>query len=111
MTKAARSAETTARMRVAMVAEFYPRICPRSGKLGASPSSAADCTGLSLASAVSKHATLRTDELPCTGVQVPTLRRRLHMVSFFSLGPYSNVRVELTAITPTGPYRLEVDHP
>jgi hypothetical protein len=33
------------------------------------------------------------------------------MVSFFSLGPYSNVRVELTAITPTGPYRLEVDHP
>jgi hypothetical protein len=33
------------------------------------------------------------------------------MVSFFSLGPYSNVRVELTAVTPTGPYRLEVDHP
>jgi hypothetical protein len=33
------------------------------------------------------------------------------MVSFFNLGPYTNVRVELTAITPTGPYRLEVDHP
>jgi hypothetical protein len=33
------------------------------------------------------------------------------MVSFFSVGPYSNVRVELTAVTPTGPYRLEVDHP
>jgi hypothetical protein len=33
------------------------------------------------------------------------------MVSFFSLGPYSNVRIELTAITPTGPYRLEVGHP
>jgi hypothetical protein len=33
------------------------------------------------------------------------------MVSFFNLGPYSNVRIELTAITPTGPYRLEVDHP
>jgi hypothetical protein len=33
------------------------------------------------------------------------------MVSFFNLGPYANVRVELTAVTPTGPYRLEVDHP
>lgn len=33
------------------------------------------------------------------------------MVSFFSLGPYANIRVELTAVTPTGPYRLEVDHP
>ena len=33
------------------------------------------------------------------------------MVSFFNLGPYSSVRVELTAVTPTGPYRLEVDHP
>jgi hypothetical protein len=33
------------------------------------------------------------------------------MVTFFSLGPYTNVRVELTAVTPTGPYRLEVDHP
>ena len=33
------------------------------------------------------------------------------MVSFFNLGPYANVRVELTAITPTGPYRLEIDHP
>lgn len=33
------------------------------------------------------------------------------MVTFFSLGPYTSVRVELTAVTPTGPYRLEVDHP
>src|SRR4249919_2515439 len=33
------------------------------------------------------------------------------MVSFFSLGPYTNIRIELTAVTPTGPYRLEVDHP
>jgi hypothetical protein len=33
------------------------------------------------------------------------------MVSFFNLGPYASVRVELTAVTPTGPYRLEVDHP
>ena len=33
------------------------------------------------------------------------------MVSFFNLGPYANVRVELTAVTPTGPYKLEVDHP
>src|SRR3954471_18644462 len=33
------------------------------------------------------------------------------MVSFFNLGPYANIRVELTAVTPTGPYRLEVDHP
>jgi len=33
------------------------------------------------------------------------------MVSFFNLGPYASVRVELMAVTPTGPYRLEVDHP
>ncbi len=33
------------------------------------------------------------------------------MVSFFTLGPYTNVRVALEAVTPTGPYRLEVDHP
>ena len=33
------------------------------------------------------------------------------MVSFVNLGPYVNVRIELTAVTPTGPYRLEVDHP
>jgi hypothetical protein len=33
------------------------------------------------------------------------------MVTFFNLGPYTNVRVELTAVTPQGPYRLEVDHP
>ena len=33
------------------------------------------------------------------------------MVSYFSLGPYTNVRVEIEAVTPTGPYRLEVNHP
>ena len=33
------------------------------------------------------------------------------MVSFLNLGPYVNVRIELTAVTPSGPYRLEVDHP
>lgn len=33
------------------------------------------------------------------------------MVSFFNLGPYTSVRVELLAVTPTGPYRLTVDHP
>ena len=33
------------------------------------------------------------------------------MVRFFNLVPYAHVRVELTAVTPTGPYRLEVDHP
>ena len=33
------------------------------------------------------------------------------MVSFFNLGPYASVRVELVPITPTGPYRLEVNHP
>ena len=33
------------------------------------------------------------------------------MVSFFNLGPYASVRVELQAVTPLGPYRLEVDHP
>ena len=33
------------------------------------------------------------------------------MVSFFTVGPYSNIRVELEALSPTGPYRLEVDHP
>jgi hypothetical protein len=33
------------------------------------------------------------------------------MVTSFNLGPYTNVRVELTAMTPSGPYRLEVDHP
>jgi hypothetical protein len=41
-----------------------------------------------------------------TGLAVP-----MPMVSFFNLGPYTNVRIELTAVTPTGPYRLEVDHP
>ncbi len=33
------------------------------------------------------------------------------MVTFFNVGPHTNVRVELTAVTPIGPYRLEVDHP
>lgn len=33
------------------------------------------------------------------------------MVSFFNLGPYTCVRVELSAVTPRGPYRLTVDHP
>jgi len=33
------------------------------------------------------------------------------MVSYFSLGPTTSVRVELEALSPTGPYRLEVDHP
>ena len=33
------------------------------------------------------------------------------MVSYFNVGPYSNVRVQLEALSPTGPYRLEVDHP
>jgi hypothetical protein len=33
------------------------------------------------------------------------------MVSYFSIGPNTSVRVELEALTPTGPFRLEVDHP
>ena len=33
------------------------------------------------------------------------------MVSYFNFGPYSSVRVEIEAMSPTGPYRLEVDHP
>jgi hypothetical protein len=33
------------------------------------------------------------------------------MVSYFALGPHHNVRVELEALSPTGPYRLQVDHP
>lgn len=41
-----------------------------------------------------------------TGLAVPK-----PMISFVNLGPYVNVRIELTAVTPTGPYRLEVDHP
>jgi hypothetical protein len=32
------------------------------------------------------------------------------MVSYINLG-HADVRVELVAVTPTGPYRLEVDHP
>jgi hypothetical protein len=33
------------------------------------------------------------------------------MVSFFNLGPYTSVRVELLAMSARGPYRLTVDHP
>ena len=33
------------------------------------------------------------------------------MVSYFSVGPYTNIRVALEALSPTGPYRLEIDHP
>jgi len=33
------------------------------------------------------------------------------MVSYFKLGSHSTVRVELEALSPKGPYRLEVDHP
>ncbi len=33
------------------------------------------------------------------------------MVTYFTLGPTTSVRVELEALSPTGPYRLEVDHP
>jgi len=33
------------------------------------------------------------------------------MVSYFTLGPYANVRVALEALSPTGPYRLQIDHP
>jgi hypothetical protein len=54
-------------------------------------------------------AATRTTVQECAGTGLASAIRQ--MVSFFSLGPYSNVRVELTAITPTGPYRLEVDHP
>ena len=36
---------------------------------------------------------------------------RRGMVSYFNAGPYSTIRVELQAMSPTGPYRLEVDHP
>jgi hypothetical protein len=32
------------------------------------------------------------------------------MVSYINLG-HADVRVELVAVTPTGPYRLEVAHP
>ena len=32
------------------------------------------------------------------------------MVSYINLG-HIDVRVELVAVSPTGPYRLEVDHP
>ncbi len=33
------------------------------------------------------------------------------MVSYFAIGPNTSVRVELQALSPTGPYRLEIDHP
>jgi hypothetical protein len=44
-------------------------------------------------------------------VQASDLRIQDAMVSFFNLGPYASVRVELLAVTPLGPYRLEIDHP
>ena len=43
-------------------------------------------------------------------MQASNLRDSLAMVSYISLG-HADVRVELVAVTPTGPYRLEVDHP
>jgi len=44
-------------------------------------------------------------------MQASDLRIQAAMVSFFNLGPYASVRVELLAVTPLGPYRLEIDHP
>jgi len=44
-------------------------------------------------------------------MQASDLRIQPAMVSFFNLGPYASVRVELLAVTPLGPYRLEIDHP
>lgn len=32
------------------------------------------------------------------------------MEHFIGLGPYACMRVELLALTPTGPYRLTVEH-
>jgi hypothetical protein len=31
--------------------------------------------------------------------------------TFINLGPYAFVRVELLALSPTGPYRLTTEHP
>jgi hypothetical protein len=31
--------------------------------------------------------------------------------TFINLGPYAFVRVELLAMSPTGPYRLTTEHP
>ena len=62
-----------------------------------------------LSSVPGRAAAPRTTVQDCAGTGFASAIRQ--MVSFFSLGPYSNVRVELTAVTPTGPYRLEVDHP
>ena len=36
---------------------------------------------------------------------------RRGMVSYFNAGPYATIRVELEAMSPNGPYRLEIDHP
>jgi hypothetical protein len=33
------------------------------------------------------------------------------VVSHFSIGPHARVRVELEALSPDGPYWLEIDHP
>ena len=43
-------------------------------------------------------------------MQASDLRNSRAMVSYINLGD-TDVRVELVAVTPTGPYRLEVDHP
>ena len=44
-------------------------------------------------------------------MKAPHLLSQSHMVSFINLGPYSFVRVELLPLTPSGPYRLTVEHP
>jgi len=33
------------------------------------------------------------------------------MISFINLGPYRYVRVELLPLSPSGPYRLTIEHP
>ena len=41
-----------------------------------------------------------------------TLRSAVAMSeTFINLGPYAFVRVELLALSPTGPYRLTTEHP
>jgi hypothetical protein len=53
---------------------------------------------------------VRRDAAQRSRVQASDLRNAEGMISYISLGPLE-VRVELVAVTPTGPYRLEVDHP
>ena len=33
------------------------------------------------------------------------------MVTYFRIGATAQVRVEIEALSPNGPYRLQVDHP